>query len=108
MPVNVYARGFPTYCFNCVCYYCTHIHCPFGRLPFKRDLEFCRESQRRHACPRLTCDYFVNRNCTPRRYIIVNREKKEGDIVRALNLLADRVSKLEKSLWETHPNNQTK
>uniref|UniRef100_A0AAU8B0R6 Uncharacterized protein n=1 Tax=Dulem virus 75 TaxID=3145786 RepID=A0AAU8B0R6_9VIRU len=108
MPLNVYARHFPTHCFNCVCHYCTHIHCPYGRLPFKRDLEWCAESTRRRACPRLTCDSFVNRNCTPRRYIIVNRKKKETPALRVLNELAQRIGELEKAIWKTHPNNQTK
>lgn len=111
MPMNVYERGFPHRCINCVCYYCTRENCPFIKNRFYRWSKhyFCEESIERGACPRLDCDFFVNKRLrVNRKYVIIDREHREAPLTKAVNQLVKRFENLEKTLWEKNTDNQTK
>lgn len=108
MALNVYHTKYHFYCEHCVCKYCAAIRCPAGKRTFKRDYSFCARSSERGACPRYDCDFFRNRNITPRKYIVVNRRKKEAPAIKALNELAEKIEKLEKTLWDKNTDHQTK
>lgn len=95
---NVYKSYFPVACFNCVCYYCQHTYCPNGRRSFNSDLDFCWESRERGSCPRLDCDYFVNRRVYGHKYIIYKHNNHQSDALKALNSISTRIDELQKAV----------
>lgn len=95
---NVYKHGFPTGCFNCVCNYCVHTHCPNGRRAFHYDIDFCFRSRERGSCPRLDCDYFVNRRIYGHKYIIYKHENRQSQSLKALQHLTEKVEELQKNV----------
>nr|DAG82517.1 MAG TPA: hypothetical protein [Inoviridae sp.] len=101
---NVYKTRYHFYCDNCVCRYCAPVYCPAGRSCYEYDNDFCVRSRERGACPRYDCDFFRNRNCTPRKYIVVNRRRQEASARKALEELKKEVSRLCKIITD----NQTK
>lgn len=92
---NVYKRGFPTGCFNCLCYYCHSHNCPNGWGAYSRKYNFCTQSRDRGACPRVSCDYFVHARLVLKRYIVVNRRRAEAPAMRLLQDIDKRLKRLE-------------
>lgn len=91
MPYNVYYTDYHWFCDNCLCRYCTASKCPMGFRPGVNDHDFCTRSRDRGACPRLDCDYFVNRKLRLRGFSVKRKQP-------SVWMLAERLYRIEKML----------